>query len=141
MAEQLLTAGYSLCLLDPECDYAELTRYHTVQHVGGKQSLPSSEVISGILRPTHTSLVVDLSMFDSEEQVTRAEELLRLFEHHRSISGRPHWLFIDEAHRLLPAGVLNSFRGFCLVSYWLDQLSKDVWNALDYVAARRIAGR
>lgn len=134
IAEQLLRAGYSLCLLDPEGDYAELARYHTVQHVGGKQPLPSAEVIAGMLRPTNTSIVVDLSLCGPEEQVSRSRELLGLFEHRRIVSGRPHWIFIDEAHRLLPSGMLKSFGGFCLVSYWLDRLDQEVWDALDYAA-------
>jgi len=133
-AERLLGAGYSLCLLDPEGDYVGLARYRSVQHVGGGRPLPPSEDMSHFLWPTTASLVVDLSRCGPDEKVARAKELLALFEHQRSISGRPHWIFIDEAHRLLPAGALNAFRGFCLVSYWLNQFNEEVWKELDYGA-------
>jgi HAD superfamily hydrolase (TIGR01484 family) len=105
LAERVLESGRSLLLIDPEGDYRTLAELERVVVFGGKgeQALPAPEELDQLLRHPGTSLVLDLSAMSMAEKVGYATKVLGVTRAVRSATGLPHWLFIDEAHHVLPA--------------------------------------
>ncbi|HEU5195290.1 MAG TPA: HAD family hydrolase [Methylomirabilota bacterium] len=105
LAERVLESGRSLLLIDPEGDFRTLAELERVVVFGGKgeQALPAPEELDQLLRHPGTSLVLDLSAMSMAEKVGYATKVLGVTRAVRSATGLPHWLFIDEAHHVLPA--------------------------------------
>jgi len=100
LLEQLITAGYQCCVLDPEGDHAELTRAIAL---GNADRAPeTAEVLTALDRPD-SSVVVNLLGVALEDRPQFCAALLARLQELRARTGRPHWIFLDEAHHLLPA--------------------------------------
>jgi hypothetical protein len=61
LCEQLILYGYSLCVLDPEGDYASLQALPGVTVLGGADPLPRPRELLRALRHADTSIVIDFS--------------------------------------------------------------------------------
>jgi len=105
LAERILESGRSLVLLDPEGDHRTLAALERVVVFGGtgEPALPAPGALDQLLRHPRTSLVLDLSALSLADQVGYATTALAVVATVRSTTGLPHWLIIDEAHRVLPA--------------------------------------
>lgn len=136
VAERLIKAGYSVCLLDPEGDHATLGNLDTARRLGGAQPLPQIADYEELLQPTAASLIVDLSLLPVVEQNDYTARLQQALARQRATLGRPQWIVMDEAHRLpFNDPSLDSFRGYCLASYEPSALGPKVWETLDAVLA------
>ncbi len=138
VAEQLIILGYSLCLVDPEGDYAPLEALPGVVVFGGAYALPGPQEVTRALHHPDLSIVVDLSRLDHASKDTYLRTLLpALMRLHRN-TGLPHRLVIDEAHYFLNQPDAREFIDFALgghafVTYRVSDLHPDVLATLDAV--------
>ena len=138
VAEQLIVLGYSLCLLDPEGDYAPLEALPGVVVFGGAYALPDPHEVVRPLHHPDLSVVVDLSRLTQAAKDAYLRTLLpALIRLHRN-KGLPHRLVIDEAHYFLDRPDTREFidfelGGHALVTYRVSDLHPDVLATLDAV--------
>lgn len=96
--ERLAERGYSYVIVDPEGDYEALE---------GAVTLGTSERAPGVdealqLFEQQESAVLNLVGLRLEDRPAYFVELLSRLVALRTRTGQPHWLYIDEAHHLLP---------------------------------------
>lgn len=150
IAERLIELGYSVCLIDPEGDYASLGKLHGVECLGGAGDPPDVEEVRRFLAHRFGSVIADLSLMEVAQQAACTQRLLRALSADRLSSGLPHWIIIDEAHHALGlpgelAAILEEgHKGYCLVTYQPQVLEPHVCTAMDNVlvlpGGRRLAG-
>jgi hypothetical protein len=138
LCEQLILLGYSMCILDPEGDYAALESLPGVIVFGGAYSLPPPDGVVRALEHPDLSVVVDLSRLEHEAKRDFLDALLPAVTRARAASGLPHRIVIDEAHYFLArenAGEFIDFAlgGYILVTYRVSDLNSDVLGTLDAV--------
>lgn len=138
LAEGAVRLGYTVLVIDPEGDYAQLGTLPDVVVVGGTEPLPALEHIVALLRQL-VSVVVDLSLRPAAEREWFLSHAPALLEAQWSASGVPHWVLVDEAHG--PLGAAGAARRFfsadrpgrCVVTYQPEELCDEVLDALDAV--------
>lgn len=109
LMEKLVAQGFQVCVLDPEGDYDDL---QDAIVLGGAERAPVVEEVLDILRkPVANTLVVDMLGVPLPERPSFFTALLSPILQMRSQTGRPHWLVIDEAHHMLPAGLETADSG------------------------------
>lgn len=150
VAERLMELGYSVCLIDPEGDYASLGRLPGVECLGKSGRAPDVEEVRRFLAHRFGSVIVDLSVVEPAGQATCAQALLRALAADRQSSGLPHWIIIDEAHHALGLpGELKEIleegqKGYCLVTYQPQVLERHLCSAIDHLlvlpGGRRFGG-
>lgn len=101
LAERIAQAGFEFCILDPEGDYDNL---ESAIAVGDAFAQPQTEEALALIERLGTNVVVNTQAFTAAERPAYFVQLLPRIAAIRARTGRPHWLFIDEAHHLLPAG-------------------------------------
>lgn len=100
MAEQWITAGYCVLVIDPEGDHMELQELSQVQVVDARHYLPEPpELVNTLLHPG-TSVVLDMSGLAEPDKVDYLHRLRSAADAHRERNGFPHWVIYDEAHLL-----------------------------------------
>ncbi|MCC6195386.1 MAG: HAD hydrolase family protein [Burkholderiales bacterium] len=146
LCEQLIHQRYSVCILDPEGDYACLEALpgvivQRVERIDG----PFAGV-ERILAHPDLSLVVDMSAVAQCDKRTIVRRVLQLVNRARQQTGLPHRVLIDEAHYFLgrlddPELFDRDLGGYVLVSYRVADLSADVLAATDAVIVTKVADR
>ncbi|MGH7389350.1 MAG: HAD hydrolase family protein [Candidatus Rokuibacteriota bacterium] len=146
LCEQLILQRYSLCILDPEGDYACLEALPgvIVQPMGGKGA--SFLGLERVLTHPDLSLVVDMSAAPQGEKPRLVRELLEALNRLRRATGLPHRVVVDEAHYFLnrlddPELLDLELGGYLLVTYRISDLSPDVLKASEAVIVTRIDDR
>jgi HAD superfamily hydrolase (TIGR01484 family) len=99
MMERLMEAGYQICVVDPEGDYASLPGAIVL---GDQERAPSPQEILDVLDAPAPHAVVNLLGVPLKDRPAFFDALLPRLQEQRARVGRPHWLVIDEAHHLLP---------------------------------------
>jgi hydroxymethylpyrimidine pyrophosphatase-like HAD family hydrolase len=99
--ERLADDGYQVLVIDPEGDYTNL---EFATHVGHPEQAPRYEDVVAALRDPKRSLVVNLLGVPLADRPNFFAQLVPHIEEVKTRTGRPHWLVIDEAHHMLPAG-------------------------------------
>jgi hypothetical protein len=136
-AERLIELGYSVCIIDPEGDYASLGQLHGVECLGPPGRLPDLDEIRRLLEHRFGSVIVDLSLIPQAEHASSTQKLLRELARTRKETGLPHWIIVDEAHHALglPGDLLASLdegrKGYCLVTYQPQVLAERLKSAMD----------
>jgi hydroxymethylpyrimidine pyrophosphatase-like HAD family hydrolase len=160
LVEQLVEAGRSACLIDPEGDYRSLSELQRVLVMGGKgeQALPTPDELTQLLGRPADSLVLDLSALSLAEKVSYATKVLASANAVRGSRGMPHWIVIDEAHHIFPADgsqasdlLPPAMGSFCLITLDVGELPRTVVDRVNTVgstdieafraAARSVFGR
>jgi hydroxymethylpyrimidine pyrophosphatase-like HAD family hydrolase len=101
LLEQLREQRYQFCVVDPEGDYEALDGAIVL---GDSKHAPSAqEVLEVLEKPGHSVVVNLLGLALNDRPAFFASFLSHLLEL-RGRTGRPHWVLVDEAHHLLPAG-------------------------------------
>ena len=142
LAEQLIQARYSVCVLDPEGDYRSLEVLPGVLILGGENPPPKPHELAAALRYPDVSVVVDLSRIPHAEKFDYMRATLPSLASLRRQSGLPHRIVVDEAHYFLhgsdAAGLLDlDFAGYTLISYRLSGLDHSILRASDFVILTR----
>ena len=101
LLEQLTAQDYHVCVIDPEGDYQAM---EPLVVIGSPAAAPSIEEIEIALKRGTEGVVVNLVAQSLSEKQRFGVELLSLLAAVRATTGRPHWVVIDEAHHLFPAG-------------------------------------
>ncbi|HVO31752.1 MAG TPA: HAD hydrolase family protein, partial [bacterium] len=137
IAERLVEAEYSVCILDPEGDHPGLGRLRGVTTLGGPAGAPTVSEIRRNLQHRFGSVVVDASALSLDERPAFYVAALEQIDEQRKANGLPHWIFLDEAQ--LPAGAeMTRFRpgstaakGFCLVTWKPEDIAQAVLDDID----------
>jgi hydroxymethylpyrimidine pyrophosphatase-like HAD family hydrolase len=101
LLERLCKAGYQFCVIDTRGDF---THFKAAVHFGTHDNPPSVEEVLTALEKPEVQAVVCLSAVAEDERPGFVERLLLPLRQMRETVGRPHWIVLDEAHELLPAG-------------------------------------
>jgi hypothetical protein len=100
LLERLCKAGYQYCVLDTRGDYLHLASAVTF---GTMTNPPSVEEVLTAMDKPDVQAVVCLAAVPEEERHEFVGRLLVPLREVRAMTGRPHWILVDEAHDLLPA--------------------------------------
>jgi hypothetical protein len=137
LMERLVSARYSVCVIDPEGDYRVLSRLPGVSWTEVEKGADVDRALECLERDPSASAVLDVALLPHREKVVMVETALRRVREMRRQCGRPHWVFLDEAHYLLhDDGVGDDVlglgdRGFCIVTYRPRWLRSTVATAID----------
>ena len=101
LLERLCIAHYQFCVVDPEGDYHEFPSAISLR--GTESRAFVDEVMQVLDRPSQNAVATLLEMRLDDRPEFLQRLLPRLLEL-RTRTSRPHWIVIDEAHHLLPAG-------------------------------------
>jgi hydroxymethylpyrimidine pyrophosphatase-like HAD family hydrolase len=140
LAEQLIELGYSLLVLDPEGDHCGLSKLPGTVVIGSGRHPPDAELVASLLDQGGVSVIVDLSGLDPASRDRYLVELPAEIEACRRTKGRPHWVFIDEAHGSVSAQTAlgpyePAAKGYCLVTWRPSELLPAALASLDVVLA------
>jgi hydroxymethylpyrimidine pyrophosphatase-like HAD family hydrolase len=148
LVEQLVEAGRTVCLIDPEGDYHSLSEMQRVLVMGGQgaEALPTPDELTQLLGRPGETLVLDLSALTRPEKVMYASKVLALANAVRGTRGMPHWLVIDEAHHIFPADgsqatelLPSATESFCLITLGVEELPREVRERINVVASTDLA--
>ncbi|MBV8507645.1 MAG: HAD-IIB family hydrolase [Alphaproteobacteria bacterium] len=139
LIEKINERGFQLCVIDPEGDYADLD---DALVLGDAKSPPRLPEIVELLGKPEQNVVINLLGIDTAERPRFLAELLPALLRLRAESARPHWLVIDEAHHLLPAGwngasmiLPQEFAAAILITVDPEHVAVEALHAIDYVLA------
>lgn len=140
LTEQLLELGYSVLVLDAAGEHRALGNLPDTWTLGGGgEPLPPPERVGDLLSHHVSGLVLDLSLLPDHARNGYLEDLSGAIAHHRSETGLPHWVAIEEAH-VLATGVARPLveeRGLshCLATYHPMELGPSITDDTDVVIA------
>jgi HAD superfamily hydrolase (TIGR01484 family) len=97
--EQLAGHGYQFCIVDPEGDYHEI---ESATVLGDAGRAPGIDEALELLGHPSQSCVLNLLGIPLPDRPAFFATLLPRLQEMRAHTGRPHWIFVDEAHHLLP---------------------------------------
>jgi hydroxymethylpyrimidine pyrophosphatase-like HAD family hydrolase len=139
LTEQLVAKELQFAILDPEGDYSELE--NSVK-VGEEKSPPTRKQALDLLEDPQTNVVINTLGLELKERPGFFAELMPELANLRSRTGRPHWLIIDEAHHLLPAGrdgkslaLPDSLAGTMLITVHPDAVAPDALKHVTKILA------
>ena len=139
LMEQLSERAYQMCILDPEGDYTSLDDVITV---GDSQRAPTADEALQALENPDQDVAINLLGVPLEDRPARCAELLAALLPLDARTGRPHWLILDEAHHLLPAGeehesraLARQFPALLLITVHPDRLAAPMLGLVDVVLA------
>jgi hydroxymethylpyrimidine pyrophosphatase-like HAD family hydrolase len=141
VAEELIDLGYSVVLVDPEGDHADLTEIPGVLAVGGRDAAPDIEHLTQLLGAGRGSVIVDLSQMSADTKYAYYRDAPTRLESLRSDHGLPHWVIFDEAHEPLHdqgparAAYSPSRKGHCLVTHRPADLYAEAIEDIDILIA------
>ncbi len=98
LLEHLAGAGYQYCVIDPEGDYERAPR---AVMVGNRHYGPDADDALRVLENPDENVVINLLGMSLEERPQFLHNLLPRIHKMRRMTGRPHWIVIDEAHHML----------------------------------------
>jgi hypothetical protein len=107
LLERLAAAEYQYCVVDPEGDYENLEE---AVNVGNEILPPATDQVRQLVSKGENT-VINLLSVPVPDRPAFALRMLQRMLSSRQHDGRPHWLLLDEAHHLLPAGQLPHGNG------------------------------
>jgi hydroxymethylpyrimidine pyrophosphatase-like HAD family hydrolase len=120
---RLASAGYQYCLVDP--DGVHFVAPGALTLTGTDPQSLVGDVLE-VLARAEPSVCVSLREVPVTERDALVRALLPRLQRLRATAGRPHWIVLDNAHRLLPAGQRGmpcDFRNVLMVSGRADRVS------------------
>jgi hydroxymethylpyrimidine pyrophosphatase-like HAD family hydrolase len=139
LTERIVEKKFQFCVFDPEGDYNELD--HAIP-VGDSETAPSGEQALKLLRKPETNAVVNTQALEITARPAFFGKLLPQILNLRAQTGHPHWLLIDEAHHLLPAGggdytgiLPTHLSGTILITVHPDAVAVEALRAVNAVLA------
>ena len=141
VAEQAILARYSVCVVDPEGDYAPLENLPGVT-VLGQDGPPTLREVERALQYPDVSVVVDLSAMPRDDRLAYVSSLLKLLAAARRRRGFPHRIIVDEAHYFLdrPEAVelLDlELASYALTTYKMARLDPRILDATEAIIVTR----
>jgi HAD superfamily hydrolase (TIGR01484 family) len=137
--ERLVDHGYQFCIIDPEGDYETLEAGVVL---GDTQRKPRVEEVLELLEKPDQNVVVNLLGYKLEDRPSFFESLLPRLQEFKAQTGRPHWIFVDEAHHMLPAGwgpasltLPQRLDGMVLISVHPDHIAAAALEPVETIVA------
>ena len=136
LVEQLILHGYSVCVFDPEGDYASLEALPGVAVLGGEDPPPTLRQLGQALRYPDRSVVIDLSRLPHDRKIDYIRETLPALNVMRRRNGLPHRIVVDEAHYFLHDADAHQLldlerNGYTVVTYCASRLPKALLAATE----------
>jgi HAD superfamily hydrolase (TIGR01484 family) len=135
IVESLAEEKYQFCLVDPEGDYEA---FADAVVLGGQEAAPIEGEVLQLLTAPESNAIVNLTGMAIPDRPPYFLKLLGPQLHMRTTMGRPHWLLLDEAHHLLPAGwqspegmLPEQFQNIVLITVHPELLSPDLLGRID----------
>jgi hydroxymethylpyrimidine pyrophosphatase-like HAD family hydrolase len=137
LTERMADKNYEFCVFDPEGDYKDLKR---AVAVGDASSTPLAADAIKILGEAGSNVVVNTQTMLVPARGAFLSTLLPRVSHLRARTGRPHWLVIDEAHQILPAGEdvqprLGDMPAAILITLHPEWISRELLHSVEVVVA------
>ena len=139
LLERLDESGYQFVVVDPEGDYAGLDNAVTL---GDPDAAPNLDEATQVLLNQDDDVVLNLLGVPLHDRPSFFQKLLPKLLEVRSRTGRPHWIVVDEAHHLLPAGwehaketLPSELGGLLPVTVHPDRLSPAILEQVGTVVA------
>jgi hydroxymethylpyrimidine pyrophosphatase-like HAD family hydrolase len=140
LAERWIDAGYAVLVIDPEGDHRGLAERAGVHLIDAAAHLPNPPDLLALMRPRHTSLVLDLSGLDIDSQLAYLRRMPDALTAERVLHGVPHWIIYEEAHQrswlgdnAFPLGIAEV--GACLVTWRPELLPEDLVATVEFTIA------
>jgi hydroxymethylpyrimidine pyrophosphatase-like HAD family hydrolase len=137
--ERLAECEYQFCVVDPEGDYLELADAIVL---GDSHREPGVAEMLDVLAKPGESVVVNLLGIPLESRPAFFHALLPHLQELRAVTGRPHWIVVDEAHHLLPASwdgaaqtLPRELDGILFITVHPEQMAAASLSAIDLVIA------
>jgi hypothetical protein len=99
--ESLAGQEYQFCAVDPEGDYENLEQAVVL---GSARREPLVQEVMEVLSRPRQNCAVNLLAVPKEDRPAFFAQLFAELLALRAQTGRPHWILLDEAHYVLPAG-------------------------------------
>jgi HAD superfamily hydrolase (TIGR01484 family) len=135
LLERLIENRYQVCLIDPEGDYDDFGQCITL---GGPDRPPALTEILDVLKKPDSSLSINLLGVPLADRPSYLLSMLPNLQELQARTGRPHWVIIDEAHHLLPAGSppvestrLKEFPSLLLSTVQPDHISSGILQSIN----------
>jgi HAD superfamily hydrolase (TIGR01484 family) len=147
LIEHLVNEQRTVCVIDPEGDYAPLAELDSVIVMGGANDkpLPSQDELAQIIIMPKANIVLNLHALSLPEKTEYVASVMATLKRIGAEQGRPHWLIIDEAHHVLPAegsivsDVLpTADEGLCLITFDASLLAAPALQLVKFVATRTV---
>jgi hydroxymethylpyrimidine pyrophosphatase-like HAD family hydrolase len=143
LCEQLVLHRYSVCVIDPEGDYAGLEALPGVIVLGGTHEGPTPYELHSALKFPDVNVVLDLSHMPHARKLAYIRALLGGLMDLRARYGVPHRILLDEAHHFLHEADIAEFldlelAGYTLVTYQPSRLHPAVLAASEAVVVTRL---
>ena len=137
--ERLVRSEYQFCAIDPEGDYQN---FEGALVMGDSRKEPKVEEVLQVLEQPESSVIVNLLGVELDQRPSYFASLFSRLRDLRSRTGRPHWIFLDEAHHLLPASretrhdmPVHELTNTMLVTLEPDHLPESVLAAINILIA------
>jgi len=135
--ESLIEKCYQFVIIDPEGDYENFPGVITV---GTRDHGPDTSEILALLEKPDQSVVVNLLGVALKHRPAFFQDLLPHILEMRSRTGRPHWIVLDEAHHMLPAGwkattIPNALHGFLMITMQPDLIALPALQSVEALIA------
>jgi hypothetical protein len=138
LIDRLAASRYQFCIVDPDGSYEQFAHATAIGHRQGHLDLEA--VVQLLSKPNQNAHVSLLSLPAGARQHTFVT-LLGEFERLRARTGRPHWILVDDAERLLPASAPQEslslpaqFDRMALITETPRRLSKRALKQINTVA-------
>jgi hydroxymethylpyrimidine pyrophosphatase-like HAD family hydrolase len=139
LLEQIASRGFQFCIVDPEGDYDDLKGPVVLGDTKVPPRLP--EIVERLGNPGE-NVVVNLLGIDLGDRPRFLAELMPSLSRLRVETARPHWLVIDEAHRLLPSdwggarlSVRRELVATILITVDPEHVAAEALQSIEYVVA------
>lgn len=137
--ERLAHRRYQYCVIDPEGDYES---FDNAVVFGNAHRGPTVREVLTALENPYVQIVVNLVGLPLKDRPAFFLELLPRLQEWRTKTGRPHRIFVDEAHHLLPPEwqptpmvLAEKLDGMVFITVHPDQVSSQVLRTIDVVGA------
>jgi len=142
LCEQLILHGYSVCVLDPEGDYAALEALPGVAVLGGNERPPTPRELLKALQYPDRSVVIDLSHLCQDDKIEYIRAALPALNIMRRRTGIPHRIVVDEAHYFLQDEGARTLldlelNGYTVVTYCASLLPAELLAASEVILVTR----
>src|SRR5690606_21032844 len=130
--------GYQYCVIDPGGDY----RRRDGVAFGDAEQPPRIEPVLELLQQPDQNCAVNLVAVPLEERPRLFARLFSALLDLRARRGRPHWIVVDEAHHMLPAGrhgadglLASGLPSVLWITLHPDRVAREVLALIDVVVA------
>jgi hypothetical protein len=135
--ESLVEKCYQFVIVDPEGDYEN---FPGVVTVGTRDHGPDASEVLALLEKPDESVVINLLGVALKHRPGFFQDLLPHLLEIRARTGRPHWIVLDEAHHMLPAGwkattIPNALHGFLMITMQPDLIAAPALRPVEALIA------